>query len=74
MRHPRITGRAAVAALRRRGFVIVRRRGSHVYLRVPHMPAIVVVPDHAGQTLPVGTLHAILGQANLTLEEFVALL
>jgi antitoxin HicB len=65
---PRVTGRAVVAALRRAGWTIKRQRGSHVVLG--NDGARVVVPVHAGATIPPGTLQSILDQAGLAVDEF----
>ena len=71
---PRLTGSAMLRALNRDGWIIARRRGSHVILEHRLKPDIVVVPVHAGRTLKIGTLSGILEDAGLTPEEFVRLL
>jgi predicted RNA binding protein YcfA (HicA-like mRNA interferase family) len=71
---PVVSGRQVVRALERVGYRVVRQRGSHIRLRDEsdpnHLP--VTVPDH--RTLKPGLLRQILRDANLTVEEFVALL
>lgn len=67
---PRISGREAVRALERLGFIIRRQRGSHVILRRGSTGC--VVPDH--KELKTGTLNGILKQAGVSAEEFVAAL
>jgi len=71
---PVVSGRQVVSALERVGYRVVRQRGSHIRLRDEsdpnHLP--VTVPDH--RTLKPGLLRQILRDANLTVEEFVALL
>jgi predicted RNA binding protein YcfA (HicA-like mRNA interferase family) len=69
---PVISGRDCVKALNRAGFVTKRQEGSHIVLRRDPPFAQVVVPDH--KELDRGTLRAILRQAGLSVEEFVALL
>ena len=69
---PRISGRAAVAALSKAGFVLRRQRGSHMVLRRDDPFAQTVVPDHT--ELDRGTLRAIIRQSGLTVEEFRKLL
>jgi predicted RNA binding protein YcfA (HicA-like mRNA interferase family) len=69
---PRISGRECVRALARAGFVLVRQQGSHIIMRRDDPFAQVVVPDHA--ELDRGTLRAIIRQAGLGVDEFVALL
>jgi predicted RNA binding protein YcfA (HicA-like mRNA interferase family) len=73
-RLPRVTGRQVVAALERAGWSRVSQRGSHVKLRGPDGSAIVIVPVHAGATIPLGTLRNILGQAGLSVDDFRELL
>ena len=60
--------REVLTKLRRAGFVEVRQSGSHKILR--HADGRqTYVSVHPG-TLPTGTLHKILKQAALTLDEF----
>jgi predicted RNA binding protein YcfA (HicA-like mRNA interferase family) len=73
-RLPRVRGGEVIAALQRGGFRLTHIRGSHHYLRKPEMAGLVVVPVHGGRDLPIGTLHSILRQAGLSVEEFVRLL
>jgi len=72
-RLPRITGRELLAALQRGGFELSHVRGSNHYLR-RGAGRIVPVPVHAGETIPSGTLKAILRQADMSVEDLVALL
>ena len=71
---PVISGRQAIAALRRIGYVVVRQKGSHVRLRNPTDPsrAPVTIPDH--KELKSGTLRAIIRDAGLNAEQFAELL
>jgi predicted RNA binding protein YcfA (HicA-like mRNA interferase family) len=67
-----LSDRKMRTALERAGFVFVRQRGSHMILRRGSPPAWVVVPDHR-QVKP-GTLRGIIADADLTVDEFIALL
>jgi predicted RNA binding protein YcfA (HicA-like mRNA interferase family) len=71
---PVVSGRQVVTALERIGYQIVRQRGSHIRLRDEsdpnHLP--VTVPDHG--TVKPGLFRRILRDADLTVDEFVALL
>ena len=69
---PSVSGRECVAALSRGGFVVRRQQGSHIILRRAEPFAQLVVPDH--KELDRGTLRAILRQADISVEQFVALL
>lgn len=68
---PIVSGARCVAALGRVGYVVVRQKGSHVRL-VASGRSPVTVPLH--QELDRGTLRSILRVAEITPEEFVALL
>jgi predicted RNA binding protein YcfA (HicA-like mRNA interferase family) len=69
---PSISGRQAVKALTKEGFIIKRQQGSHIILRRNDPFAQVVVPDH--KELDRGTLRAIIRQAGLSPREFSTLL
>ena len=69
---PRVSGRDCVKALAKIGFYQKRQHGSHIILRRNDPFSQLVVPDH--KELDRGTLRAILRQANLSVEEFDALL
>ena len=73
-RLPRITGDAALRALRDAGWQEVRRRGSHVILHHAGRPGRVTVPVHAGVVLKPKTLLSILDQAGVSVDELVDLL
>ena len=69
MKLPRdVHGHRAVAALRRLGFEQRRQTGSHCILR--RAERTVVVPMH--RPIKPGTLRALIEQAGLTVEAFVA--
>ena len=59
-------------ALSKIGFVLRRQQGSHMILRRSEPFTQLVVPDH--KELDRGTLRAIIRQANISVEEFRALL
>lgn len=67
-----ISGADCVKALIRAGFEIRRQKGSHVTLRRTNPFAATTVPMHP--ELDRGMLRAIIKQAGLTVDEFVALL
>jgi predicted RNA binding protein YcfA (HicA-like mRNA interferase family) len=73
-RLPVVKGIEAVRALRRAGFTLVRIAGSHHHLRRPEGGPLVTVACHAGRDLRPKTLKSILIQANMSVEEFIALL
>ena len=69
---PRVSGTEVVAAFQKVGFTQRRQRGSHIVLRRDDPFAQVVVPNH--RELDSGTLRAIIRQAGITVDEFIALL
>jgi predicted RNA binding protein YcfA (HicA-like mRNA interferase family) len=66
-----LSGQELVKALLRVGFVVSRQRGSHIILRRGNPYARVVVPDH--KRVRPGTLHQILSEAGLTVEQLLKL-
>ncbi|MDX9955122.1 MAG: type II toxin-antitoxin system HicA family toxin [Anaerolineae bacterium] len=68
----RVSGAEAIRALEKLGFEQIRQRGSHVVLKkqTAQSAAGCVVPLH--RELAIGTLHSILKQAGVTVEDFVA--
>jgi predicted RNA binding protein YcfA (HicA-like mRNA interferase family) len=62
-----------VAALKRAGFVEHHQRGSHLYLRHDKSGLMTSVPMHPGD-VNRNLVAAILRQAGLTRDEFLALL
>ena len=68
---PALKPSEVVRALERAGFVRVRQRGSHLRLKQGNLS--VTVPMHSGD-LPSTVLRSILRQAQLTEDEFLALL
>ncbi len=71
---PLLSGREVCAALCRARFSEIsgRGKGSHLFVHRADPPAAITIPNH--KELHRGTLRAILRQADLTVEEFLALL
>ena len=67
-----LSGKTVIKALNKVGFYVKRQKGSHIVLRRNIPYSQVVVPDH--KSIDTGTLASILDGANLTTEEFIALL
>ena len=69
---PRISGREAVAAFRKLGYEFDRQRGSDIILRHMQPPhRRLTVPDH--REVAKGTLRALIREAGITVEDFIAL-
>ena len=72
---PSIKASEVIRALERAGLVVVRISGSHHRLIHPGDPTRqTTVPLHQGRDLGKPVLRAIIKQAGLTVDEFVALL
>lgn len=70
---PLLKASEVIRALEKANFQIVRQKGSH--LRMKHSDGrVVTIPVHAGVAIGRGLLRKILRDAELTREEFVALL
>ncbi len=67
---PVISGRDAVKAFGKLGFIFHHQKGSHIILQHPNGRHL-SVPDH--RELDRGTLRALIRGAGITVEEFVAL-
>jgi predicted RNA binding protein YcfA (HicA-like mRNA interferase family) len=67
----RISGEETIRRLEKLGFQRIRQRGRHVVLKkhTPDGDIGCVVPLH--KELAIGTLHGILKQAKLSIEEFI---
>lgn len=72
-RNPRISGADLVSALTKCGFVVLRIRGSHHFLR--HQDGrSTVVPVHSGEIVGPGLLNKILSDCKLTSADLEAVL
>ena len=67
---PRVSGKAMVAFLCRRGFAVVRVSGSHHFLELG--PQRTCVPVHGAKDMKIGTLRSILRDIELAPEDFAA--
>ncbi len=69
---PIVSGQKCVQALAKVGFVVRTQKGSHIILVRQNPKLRLSVPNH--RELAKGTLRAIIRQAGLSVDEFVALL
>ena len=67
----RISGEETIRRLEKLGFQQIHQRGSHIVLKkqTPDGDIGCVVPLH--KELAIGTLHGILKQAKISIEEFI---
>ena len=73
MKLPSLKSKEVINALKKAGFYIDRQSGSHIVLLNDSTKARVIVSSHS-KDLKKGTLHGIIKQSGLSLEEFIKLL
>ena len=65
---PAVTGQRLIKALRKMGFEVIRRKGSHNFLQ--HVDGrCTVIPVHAGETIGRGLLSQIMRDCEISAEE-----
>lgn len=69
---PQVSGKQMMKVLEKVGFVEVRVRGSHHHFKKDGNPLIITVPNHS--ELKRGTLGGILSSAEISRDEFIALI
>lgn len=70
---PSISGKKLISLLENIGFVVIRIKGSHHFLK--HKDGrVTVVPFHSNEDLGTGILSKILKDCELTKEDFMKLL
>jgi predicted RNA binding protein YcfA (HicA-like mRNA interferase family) len=66
-----LSAKRVMTILKKNGFVVSRRRGSHIIFRHPATNIIVPVPLHnKSKPIPIGTFLAIVKQSKLPREKF----
>ena len=68
--NPSLTGKQLIALLKKKGFLSVRQKGSHVFMQHPD-GRTTVVPVHAGETIGPGLLSKILKDVEMTKGELI---
>lgn len=73
-RLPVVSGREAIKALSKVGFIEIRQSGSHIIVqkKIPGSTNTIPIPNHS-ELMP-GTLRAIIRKSGLSVDEFTALL
>ena len=69
-RLPVLSASKVIKALKRMGFKIVRKSGSHIHLWHDERRVLVTVPNH--KELAKGTLNAIIKQTKIDRDEFLS--
>lgn len=70
---PILSARAVIRKLIRAGFRYAKSHGSHQYYIHPITKRMTAVPIHGGNTIGRKLLKEILGQAGITVEQFLEL-
>jgi predicted RNA binding protein YcfA (HicA-like mRNA interferase family) len=65
--------RTIIRKLHKLGFEGPFGGGRHVFMRHPETSIKIPVPMHKGRNMPIGTLRAIIRQAGVSVEEWLAL-
>jgi predicted RNA binding protein YcfA (HicA-like mRNA interferase family) len=73
-RLPVVSGGEAIKAFERIGFNVARIDGSHYSMKREGYPYVLTIPVHGKKPLKPGTLRSLIRNAELTVEEFAALL
>jgi predicted RNA binding protein YcfA (HicA-like mRNA interferase family) len=71
---PVISGLDAIKAFRRAGFIVVRQRGSHVRMKKVTGEKVINITVPMHDILKKGTLHHLVNDSGLTLDEFLEFL
>ena len=66
----RLTAREVESLLKWHGFELISQKGSRRKWRRPQAGVQVIVPEHGGRTLPLGTLRSILKGAEIPESEW----
>lgn len=70
---PSLTGKELLSILKKAGFVLLRVKGSHHFLRHPDGRST-VVPVHSGETIGPGLFAKILRDCDLNREQLLKLM
>ena len=70
---PAVTGKQVIKTLKKKGFFVVRIKGSHHFLR--HSDGrCTVIPVHSNETIGIGLFSKILKDCEFTKDHFIKLL
>jgi predicted RNA binding protein YcfA (HicA-like mRNA interferase family) len=67
---PRLKAAEVIRILQRYDFTLVSQRGSHQKWRNQNTGKQVIVPNHKGKDLPIGTLNSIIDGSGIPENEF----
>jgi predicted RNA binding protein YcfA (HicA-like mRNA interferase family) len=73
-KYPSITGKKSVMALKRKGYVVLRQKGSHVSIGSPEDNTVFAVVMNTSDDLCKDTLQNIKHSLKLSREDFIKIL
>ena len=68
---PILTGLQIIKRLKKNGFIIIRQKGSHVFLKHKNDSRTTIVPIHKSQDIDRALLRKILNDTEMSFEEFM---
>ena len=71
---PIISGKNLLKLLKKYGFLEVRKKGSHVFVRDASGNFSTIIPVHGNEDLGKGLLKSILNDLNVSIEDLVDML
>ena len=71
---PVLSGKQLLKLLQKNGFVVVRQKGSHVFVEDEDGEFTTVIPLHGNEDLGKGLLKAILNDLELSVDELIEML
>lgn len=73
-RFPAISGKNLLRVLKKRGFTVVRQKGSHVFVESENGLVSTVIPVHGNEDLGKGLLRSILDDLEMSMEDLMDML
>ena len=70
---PSLSGKDLIKLFRKQGFVVIRTKGSHHFLRHPD-GRVTTVPTHANESIGIGLLLKILKDCEIDKEDFIKMI
>ena len=71
---PVLSGKQLLKLLQKSGFVVVRQKGSHIFVESVKGELSTVIPIHGNEDLGKGLLKAILNDLEISVDELVEML
>lgn len=71
---PILSGKQLIKALKKCGYIEVRRKGSHIFIRHESGDTMTVIPVHGKEDLGKGILKSILNDLEMTVEDLLEVL